>query len=508
MPADPPAHLQVAACNSISDAPDHACSENRAVQEAISEGKFTFLNDRRHLGRPIDWIPDAPALWTFHLHYFSYLPGLDRSLRAGLCQEWIQSNPVGSNPGWHPYPTSLRIINWCRAAPRQLDIVYSLYRQAGYLYRHLETHLGGNHLLENARALVFAGCFFGEQGEAPEWLERGLEIYRNQTPEQILEDGGHFERSPMYHALMFEGYLDVLNLLPEDHSDRPWLAETVQDMGDFLFSMTHPDSRIALFNDATRNGACSTRELMEYAGRVLDFQPERRSRFDETGYYIHDSDDIYLIIDGGPIGPDYLPAHAHADVFSYELSIDGILFIVDTGVCEYEAGGMRDYVRSTRAHNTVCVDGVDHAECWDSFRVARRYQPRAVSFTQHAGRCRFEGYFDGYTRLIGDQITYQRCIDADQNERSIHIEDTITGEGGHAVESRIHLHPDVQVEQNRDYVSLERRGCGVRISARDSTVRFENGWYCPEFGLRESNTVIVLGGDHSLPANLRYSIRY
>lgn len=474
----------------------------------ISKGWFCFLNKWCHLGRPINWQPESSELWKFHLHYFHYLSDLDFTLQRDLCREWITANPIGQTSGWHPYPTSLRIINWCKIELERDDLLHSLYRQAAYLYRNIETHLLGNHLLENGRALIFAGSFFGGQGEAPQWLERGLEIYHEQTPEQILDDGGHFERSPMYHALMLEGYVDILNLLPEDHPDRPWLNETVREMSEFLLSMTHPRNRISLFNDATRNGACPTDELLAYVRRVVDFQPERRSQFNETGYYIHDSGDAYLIIDGGAIGPDYLPAHAHADIFSYELSLKGDLFVVDTGVHEYEAGDMRDYVRSTRAHNTVCVDEVNQAECWDSFRVARRYSPSKVSFNQKGGQSQFVGHFDGYTHLIGDGIEHRRRIDADQNERCIVVEDTITGEGCHTVESRIHLHPDVQVERNRDCVFLKRAGLDICISARDSTVRFENGWYCPEFGVRTSNTVIVLGSNQSLPARLRYSIRY
>ena len=478
------------------------------TREQILDGRFCFLNQTRDLGWPPDWDPPASDLWRFELHYFRYLSLLSSSHQASLAHDWIASNPFGRQPGWHPYPTSLRIIHWCKADFEEPDLHRSLYQQVAFLSQATETHLQGNHLLENARALLFAGFYFEGHGEAAQWKDQALEIYRAQTEEQILADGGHFERSPMYHALMIEGYVDVLNLLPKEHPDWPWLAETVREMSDFLLSMTHPHSRIGLFNDATNNEARPTDELLAYAGCVLDLQPERRSQFEETGYYIYDVDDIYLIIDGGPIGPDYIPAHAHADIFSYELSVEGELFIVDTGVYEYEAGDMREYVRSTRAHNTVCVDGEDQAECWDRFRVARRYPPRDVSFTQQGGESHFEGCFDGYAQLIGDGIKHKRRIEADQSNRRIVIEDTITGEGSHAVESRIHLHPDVQVERNRDYISLERAGCHVCISANDSTVWFEDGWYCPEFGLRELNTVIVLGGDYSLPACLRYSIRY
>jgi uncharacterized heparinase superfamily protein len=240
----------------------------------------------------------------------------------------------------------------------------------------------------------------------------------------------------------------------------------------------------------------------------VDLQPERHSQFEETGYYIHDSDNVYLIIDGGPIGPNYLPAHAHADIFSYELSVGGSLFIVDTGVYEYEAGDMRGYVRSTKAHNTVCVDGVDQAECWDSFRVARRYPPRAVSFTQGRGQSYFEGHFEGYAQLIGDGIEHRRRIEVDPDERCIFVEDTVTGRERHTVESRIHLHPEVSVQRERNGIVAKRGGRDLHISTGDSTVRFENGWYCPEFGIRKSNRVVVLGGKQSLPVHLRYSLRY
>jgi uncharacterized heparinase superfamily protein len=475
----------------------------------MSEGKFTFLNDRRHVGRPVDWTPDASALWTFHLHYFNYLPGLDRSLRAELCREWVQSNPAGSDPGWHPYPTSLRVINWCRAAPREPDILESLYRQASYLYRHPETHLLGNHLLENARALVLAGHFFGKQGEAPSWYNRGIRIYRNQTPEQVLADGGHYERSPMYHALVLEGYLDVLVVLPDDHPDHSLFARTVRRMMGFLEALTHPSGEIALFNDSVHGEARSTRELRAYASGLIDREPEAHAAFPDTGYYVHDEDDLYLVIDAGPVGPDYLPAHAHADVFSVELSVGGVPFVVDTGVYEYEAGSVRDYVRSTEAHNTVCVDGGDQVECWASFRVARRSAPHSVSFSQTDAGCTFEGTFDGYAALIGDGIRHRRRIRIDGTNRFIVIEDTVTGRNQHHVASRFHLSPEVTWERrNPKSLVVRREGQSVEISTVDSRIRVEKGWYCPEFGTRQSRSVLIVERKSTLPVTSTVVFNY
>lgn len=470
----------------------------------VLNGRFCFLNQVGMLGKQVCW-HDAgkwAPLWQFNLHYFNYLHLLEPTEQEALCRDWLAVHSVGAEPAWHPYPTALRTINWCKVELQAPDLLQSLYRQSAYLYRNVETHLLGNHLLENARALVFAGSFFRGQGEGDRWLQKGLQIYREQTPEQVLADGGHFERSPMYHALMLEGYLDVLNLLPDDHPDRPWLTEVTQSMVDFVAAMTHPDGQLALFNDSTQEIAPPPNMLLDYARRVGSLTPREQLAFPETGYFISRHGDNYLVIDGGPIGPDYLPAHAHADIFSYELSLEGQRFIVDSGVYEYESGSMRDYVRSTPAHNTVCIDGVDQAECWSSFRVARRYAPRDVTFKNG----RFSGWFDGYAKLIGDGIRHHRTIEVTDEVQRIAVSDTIEGRGSHDVRSYIHLHPEVEIRREDDSLVCQR-GATTCIIHSDADITVEERWYCPEFGKRLRNDVLVIGGEVELPCRMTYVVR-
>ena len=141
--------------------------------------------------------------YTIHYH--------DRP-SAELIHQWISENDHQQGPGWEPYPLSLRIVNWTkwflngnRPGHRELD---SLCLQAAHLFRNLEYHLLGNHLFANAKALVFAGTFLVE----PEWLNTGMAILQREIREQVLSDGGHFERSPMYHSLFLEDILDLENL--------------------------------------------------------------------------------------------------------------------------------------------------------------------------------------------------------------------------------------------------------------------------------------------------------
>src|SRR5439155_3503852 len=83
--------------------------------------------------------------------------------------------------------------------------------QARWLRGRLEHHLLGNHLWANAKALVFAGAWF-EGAEAERWLDTGVRLLRREFAEQILADGGHFERSPMYHAIALADVLDLCAL--------------------------------------------------------------------------------------------------------------------------------------------------------------------------------------------------------------------------------------------------------------------------------------------------------
>ena len=475
-----------------------------ALQDKSAPSRtFEFLGWTTDLEPPVDWDPnDAPALVRYKLNYFDFLATLDDDTRRDMCMDWIFSNRPFRSTGWDPYPTSLRIINWVKHTADSHEVRRSLYTQADYLARFPEVHLLGNHFLENARALIFAGSAFPREQAAEQWLRKGISIYGRQTHEQILPDGGHFERSPMYHAIVLEGYLDVLNLLGEGHPAWRRLKSTASDMLTFLVALTHPDGTIALFNDATTEVAPSTHTLCAYAFDVAGLKPEHRSAFRDTGYFVHRDSQVYAVIDAGPIGPDYLPAHAHADIFSFELSRRGRGLIVDSGVYEYQRGAMRDYVRSTRAHNTVEIDGRDQVEVWGEFRVGRRSRPYGVRFDDRTDGFDFSGTFSGYRKIIGDGIRHVRRMSLKEGRLS--IQDDVSGSGQHKVVSRLHLHPDVTVSRQGDS-ALELAIGSERclLTSTGGELGVAQGWYCPEFGKKLPNAVVELAHNGNLPVQLQ-----
>jgi uncharacterized heparinase superfamily protein len=141
-------------------------------------------------------------LWRYHLHYFDDLNAHSAEEReqwqSQLLCRWVKDNPPGQGTGWEPYPTSLRMVNWMKWAlaghALPVECIESLAAQARWLARRLETHLLGNHLFSNAKAMIFAGIFF-QGSEAEAWVSMGLRILEEQLGEQVLSDGGHFERT-------------------------------------------------------------------------------------------------------------------------------------------------------------------------------------------------------------------------------------------------------------------------------------------------------------------------
>jgi len=472
----------------------------------VAEDSFAFLNETRSVATKVAWNdPVVDKLWLYNLHYFDDLnsEGADErhEWHARLIERWIDENPPGYGNGWEPYPSSLRIVNWIKYAlgggTLSSRAIASLAVQVRFLCERLEFHLLGNHLFANAKALVFAGAFFAQE-EAEAWLAKGLTILRHQLPEQILSDGAHFERSPMYHAIILEDLLDVKNVGNAYGLDTIIKAETISKMQGWLAAMCHPDGEIAFFNDAALGIAPSMTVLNGYAERlgcpVRQAPSEALLRLTESGYLRLQKGAAVLLIDAAPVGPDFLPGHAHADTLSFELSLHGRRVIVNSGTSCYGSGAERQRQRGTAAHNTLVIDGQDSSEVWGGFRVARRARVGSVEVAETANETRVTASHDGYRRLPGGNV-HRRSWSL--NGVSLVIEDEIVGMFDHA-DVYFHLHPEMVVLDSSDDVVRLRSsgGCVVTVHVQGGRIRVESGTWHPYFGVSMPNIGLVaqLGG--------------
>ena len=489
---------------------------------------FCFLNEEKDFpDGGIDWASkEMSKLWRYNLHYFDYLfdTGRSHDAKIHLISDWIAKSPPGTSEGWEPYTLSLRIVNWIKFflqndAAIQEEWLQSLYKQTLWLEKNVEYHILANHYLKNGVALFFAGQFF-EGEDAEHWLARGIKILRKELEEQFLPDGGHFERSPLYHSICVIDYLDVLNLIQNSKTTIPaeetaQLKKRVTASLNFLHDICLPDNAIPLFNDSAFSIASTPSQIFDYARSVIGFEPPARPtglaiyEQSASGYYTCRNGEDAIIIDCGQIGPDYQPGHAHCDTLSYELAINGRRVVVDSGVFDYEASLERAYARSTKAHNTLVVDGEEQSEMWGVFRVARRARPIQACIEQQAdGSVRFTGAHDGYARLAGRPI-HKRSMSYDGQESWV-IEDILEGRGAHRMESYLHIHPDYQVVPSGTTLRvIEQSGSPIAIieTLDASQTRVEQGWYFPEFGVKRENHVIVFTFSGEIPLGLRYRIQ-
>ena len=522
-----------------SPIPFSARGQESRVLNGIAEGRFEFLNREASLGDPIDWLPATETqLWLYNLHYFDYVLSLaaqyerDPSsqtyeLFRRLVSQWIRACPVATPVAWDSYPVSLRITNWIKAftvfeSAIRADEIFaeellgSLYAQASFLEDNLEYHLLGNHLIENGRALLFAGLFFQEK-KAPRWRRKGESILWDGLREQFVDDGGHYERSPMYHQLMLAVYLEVVSILEtQGHPVPADVEDRLRTMETWLATVLHPDGNIPLLNDAALTTAGDPVELLGgVAGGSggLGILPS-------SGYFTFrgNSKRDFLIFDCGPLGPDFQNGHGHCDAMSYELSVDGKRMIVDSGADDYYGDlAWRSYYRSTRAHNTVVVDGEEQSEIWSRFRVARRARPMDVRWSDDGRGLAYAcGSHSGYRRLKGG-VVHRRWV-CWVDERFWIVCDQITGRGKHEVESLIHFHPDVTVRTMplgsphapagvvvRGGSTLTIIPWGVqRLTTYHGATDEIQGWYTSEMGLPRERDVWGLCRSQELPIWLGY----
>ena len=468
--------------------------------------RFRFLNETKELER-VGWQGTGCSdLWRYHLHYFDDLNAQKAQARRDwherLIDRWIDENPCPEGVGWDSYPTSLRIVNWIKFDLRTQSLgvraQQNLATQIACLSRRIEYHIDGNHLLKNAKALVFGGVYFDHS----EWLRQGLRVLRAALREQILPSGAHFEHSPMYHAQVTEDVLDLLALgriSPKADALEALCTPLVPRLLEWLEQMTHPDGAPAFFSDTCLNEAPLLADLWSYAKRLGIEPASVEIGANGCSHARLEAQNAVAIVDIAPLGPDTQPGHGHADALSFELSLFSQRVLVNSGVSTYEKGPLRDLQRGTAAHNTVCVSGENQSDLWAAFRVGQR----AHILKSTCAKGQASGSHDGYLSRFG--VVHKRVCSLDDGE--FRIEDWLIGACVSAT-ARFHFHPDVRVQLITPYSGRGALQNGSRFewTLSESGQTLEQTQWFPEFGKAQSNQCLVVPMGGYCCAEFRWGI--
>jgi uncharacterized heparinase superfamily protein len=442
------------------------------ITRRLGEAPGWFRTGADQAGWPADWRQaDAPQLWRFHLHYWDWAWGLAaepdraaaRDMFALLWRSWQTSSTFGRGDAWLPYPAALRAWSWCglhrdlvAGSGLEEEFRREVAAHAGFLRRHLESDVGGNHLIKNLKALAGLGIFLGDDA----LLRRALRLLTSQLAVQVLADGGHYERAPAYHCQVLADLIDLADLLSASgRPPAPALTLAIARMRRWLGAVLAPDGGVPLLNDGypvpgALVAALRPRPAPDVPLLVLA----------DTGLIRAAVGEWHLLADVGAPCPDELPAHAHADTLSCLVHVGGMPLLVDTGTSTYTAGPVRSYERSTAAHNTLEIDGANSTEVWGAFRAGRRARVYGPVARAEAGEVTARAAHDGYRHLRGRPCHRRRwSLTSD----GLQVDDEVTGDGRHKVIVRWHLAQGsrVRLEQDRASVTTTAGKFEVAVTA-------------------------------------------
>jgi hypothetical protein len=443
---------------------------------------FRFLNlEKSFFGEPLDWsFPDYGMLWAYNLNYFDWLHQNGMSREQGLVtlSQYYDTSAQKNPLILHPYPTSLRIINIAKFISKwdikEDWLYYELVSDLKFLSGRLEYHLLANHLLENAFALYIGGLITNQD----EFSQKGKKLILRELNEQVLNDGMHFERSPMYHLIILEKILDALNFAKSSADDfESNLMTYAVRMTGLALNWEELD-RIPMMQDSAYDIALTVPEVLQYAKDLLgESYPKMSNDLKDSGYRKLVNGDFSLFANVRSIGPSYQPAHAHSDELSFELFYCGTPIIVDTGVSTYEKDELRTNERSSFSHNCVSQENKNLSDVWASFRVGKRAVVEShssygfIHATCKANRVRISRNFE----VVSDGIL---------------IEDKIEQNEGLPAQGCLHLHPDVNLEKI-DSHSFKASDLIIIVSTDENDVSIKDYNYCKGYNKRLPSKKLV-----------------
>jgi hypothetical protein len=416
--------------------PAGSCSEEDVIARAeeIRAHRFPIFGHVIDTGADIRWRRDYLCGIETGLDYFRRIPFLDAA-RAGdhkviwelnrhqhlivlaeayrltgdaryldeICaqlESWMDANPFHRGINWaSALEVAFRALSWmwvdrlvgCEM-PSSLRgrWLHMLYLHGCHLANNFSFYFSPNtHLLGEALVLHALGRYFSGLPRATDWKRAGARVIREQMDLQVRGDGSSFEQSTYYHVYALNMFTLHAALGRPDAEYRSKLDR----MADFLDAITGPSGRLPLLGDDD-GGSVPLGPIQRPAG-VRD----GRSRlFPDAGLAVMMCGEVHAIVDAGPFGA-LSAGHSHSDTLSILLRVGDRDILCDPGTYTYTGDPeLRDWFRSSAAHNTIRIDGRDQAEAAGPFRWIGRPEVRIVTWETASDRdlleaeCRYNGF--------------------------------------------------------------------------------------------------------------------
>ncbi|MEZ5346274.1 MAG: alginate lyase family protein [Pyrinomonadaceae bacterium] len=414
---------------------------------------------------------------------------------------WMEQNPPGMGINWaSSLEVSFRAMSWLWAfhffkdSPSFTPGVFQkalkyLFLHGMHIEQYLSTYYSPNtHLTGEALGLYYLGTQLPFLEHGDRWRSLGKKLLLKELDNQILEDGVYFEQSTWYQKYTADFCLHflILSRLNGDDAEKALIEKFEsrnQSLLDFMMFATRPDGSTPLIGDDD-GGRClplTTAAADDFRGSLAlgavvfnrgdlkyvskgvsqevlwllgvggvsifnmleSFYPETNSMaFRNGGYFIMrdgwTETDNYLMFDAGDIG-SLNGGHGHADTLSFQLSVGGNTMLIDPGTYTYhKSKELRDYFRSSEAHNTLTIDNRSSSEFGGKFSWETRAEPNLEKWHSHDRFDFVEASHDGYAKLENISVEHSRSILFLKNEYWI-MRDFVKALGNHRYQQNFHF---------------------------------------------------------------------
>ncbi len=442
-------------------------------------------------------------VWLSDYHAFGWL----RDLRAvgteearvqarAYVRDWIAHNANWHPLAWRPDILAERLCSWLTHAEFVSaggDAAFaeafleSIARQVRHLRRAARFVPGGVERLVVLRGLVYAAlCLPG----GVRFLPRLLRQIAAACDRQILQDGGHVERSPVAQQEALRHLIDIRAGLQANKIEVPEAMQRAIDRAaPMLRFFRHGDGGLALLNGSDEGEPWLIDVVLtraEARGKPLASAPH-------TGFERIGADRTLLIVGAGV--PSRIAKGAHAGTLSFEMSVAKQRIIVNCGAFSGRDEAWRQVQRSTAAHSTMTVDDRNSSSLRDDGTIADGPRSVTAQRMESDGNVWLDLSHDGYLANAG--VTHRRRIYVNAAGTDIRGEDSLSGSGEQKFAIRFHLHPSVKASLVKDGTSVLLRvpdGSGWRMRCSGGVASLQESIYLGDSREARRCEQIVIAG--------------
>jgi uncharacterized heparinase superfamily protein len=326
--------------------------------------------------------------------------------------DWGEANPPFAGVNWASgielalrvisILTTLSLLGPDMMTPNEhARIVTILNAHGQWLWRFPSRFSSANnHLVAEATALYLLGVSMPKLPGAAQYQDYGWDVLVREATQQFYHDGVGAEQSPSYAAFALELYR--LAGLVAAGAHEPFQAEVAAVLAE-------ANAALAAFRDSKGHGP---RIGDDDEGRVFwpgielgtgpyDVDGSGVRRFEDGGYSVFRQDlrghSSMLVFDHGPLGHLSIAAHGHADALAVWLHVDNWPVFADAGTYLYHGGGaVRDWFRSTAAHNTLELNAASQSLPAGAFNWKHKARAWRIGGDETSSAALHDGYVGRY----------------------------------------------------------------------------------------------------------------